>query len=716
MADEWLPGICGVEAQPAPDPAPGLARLEALVAAVEGAAGQEDAVRAVAAFLGDAAAMAEALDAFLASADAAAGLLTRVGARRGLKSHADRLLANFQGKVRERETEERRARIRVAQPDEERPPLEQVLAWDGLPAGLRAPPGWNVTSEAVQRISAEGANGGLSMHIVSSGAVVMTGRLLDVKDGTTWVRLDWGGEARHGHRVVPRGQIADARLLPGLANFDAPIHSGNAREMVEYLADFEAVNRALLPSARISAHMGWQGADGELGFLWGPTLLRAGADAEPSSAVEDLPPSRWTKDQVHLLAEAGAAEVAEGLRPAGTWDGWLGVVRDALPFPSVVLALYAAMVPPLMPMIPGLPNFIVDWSGMTSSGKTTSLRLGASIWGSPDERSGGLVRSWDATRVWIERTSAALNCLPLFLDDTKRARRQNEVGQVLYDVANGVGRGRGSVKGTRTVATWRTVLLSTGETPATSFTQDGGTRARTLCLWGSPFGRADETTAGAVARINAGVLEHHGHAGPRMIAWLLNTPGAWEQVRLGYKTSLAWWTERAGGNPIAGRAAQYLAALTVTRTVLHQVLGVPAPGEDPLELAWAAVCEASEEADRATEALRDLLSWATSQQGRFHGRLEGEAGSDQDPAGGWLGAWPATSAWRFLAVLPTELRQLLERLGYDPEAVMRAWDERGWLLREGKHRTKKVTVGGRKERCVVIGRLACDLLEGDDDA
>jgi hypothetical protein len=45
-------------------------------------------------------------------------------------------------------------------------------------------------------------------------------------------------------------------------------------------------------------------------------------------------------------------------------------------------------------------------------------------------------------------------------------------------------------------------MLSTGEAPATSFTNDGGTHGRVLTLWGHPFGRADETTAPVVQRVN----------------------------------------------------------------------------------------------------------------------------------------------------------------------------------------------------------------------
>ena len=43
----------------------------------------------------------------------------------------------------------------------------------------------------------------------------------------------------------------------------------------------------------------------------------------------------------------------------------------------------------------------------------------------------------------VERSAAMLDYLPMFLDDTKRARKPEEVGKTLFDYASGVGRGRG---------------------------------------------------------------------------------------------------------------------------------------------------------------------------------------------------------------------------------------------------------------------------------
>ena len=92
------------------------------------------------------------------------------------------------------------------------------------------------------------------------------------------------------------------------------------------------------------------------------------------------------------------------------------------------------------------------------------------------------------------------------------------IGRVLYDVANGRGRGRGSVKGTQRTGSWTTTLLSTGESPAVASTQDGGTRARVMTLWGGPFGEATESSAQLVNELTVNLKQNFGHAGPALVA------------------------------------------------------------------------------------------------------------------------------------------------------------------------------------------------------
>jgi hypothetical protein len=671
---------------------PALGRLveDVLAAATSGAA------RAVvSAWLADAEAVDAAVTRLLATPGDVEAELARLEGRSGGARLAGRVRAALRRAVRGR------PRATLGAPQGE---VALAVGRDDLPNGLACPPGWRVDLDGVTRLKLDAQSGDIEEIAVARRPILVVARLEDVATGVLSLRLEWRGTTTWMHRVVARREAFDRRDIIGLAAFDAPVTSNNAGELVDFLSGQEEASRAALPMARVASSLGWQGEDG--GFLWGRTQLLPGGATGDDGAIEALPPSRWSPGRVHLLAEHGHASLADALRASGTWEGWLAAVESARPFPAVWLPLYAALVPPLMRFLPTLPNFILDLCGSTSQGKTTSLRFAASAWGSSDERDGGLVRSWDNTRVWIERTAAFLGHLPLLLDDTKRARRPEDVGKTLYDFANGIGRGRGSVDATRTVPTWRSVLLSTGEAPATSFTQDGGTRARTLCVWGSPFGGTSEATVAAVQALTVGVREHFGHLGPRVVRWLLDTPDAAAKVQAAYAVHRGAWTEVAGVDAVRVRVAQYVAALAVVADLLHGQLGVPRPEGEPLALVWASVTETSEDADRAAEAVRVVLSWAAQHQGRFSVRA-----CDAPPNGGYLGAWQEMSSGRRLAVLPHALDELLSGAGYDVEAVLRTWDDRGWTEREGRHRRVKAQVGGEKTRCVVLNGKALALDE-----
>ena len=718
MSADWEKEVCGLDRSAAADGAAneGLSALTRLADAIDGADDRDARLAALSAWTQDAANVASAVEAQLHAPTAVEGILTRIVVHHGLGGPARSLHASLKREAKAASKAQRADAIadrRDALPRSV--DLEAALGVGDLPPGLVCPGGWDLDASGIRRLSIDRETGEEVAVQVASRPLAVTGRCREIGEGRTSVLLEWATSHGRRHQIVPRGKVADSRSFVELAGVDAPVHSNNARDLVQFVADWEAANAAVLPEARVTTSMGWQGRDGEDGFMWGRSQLLPGQAESSALALEDLPPSRWGERQVHLLIDDGGRDLADGFVAEGTWDGWLDAVAAARPYPAVMLALYAALVPPLMIFLPTLPNFVVDYCGPTSEGKTTTLRFAASAWGSPDERSGGLIRSWDATRVWIERTAALLGHLPLFLDDTKRAKRPEAVGQVLYDLANGLGRGRGSVSGLRDLGRWRTVLLTTGEAPATSFTNDGGTRARTLSLWGSPFGGGSAQAGKAVRRITEGVLRHHGHAGPRLLRWLLDTPGARDELRSTYVAARDRWDALTNGNPVASRASQYVAGLDLAQTLLHDKLGVPRPSDDPLLHAWTAVCGASVEADRASDALRDVLSWAASHQARFYGRQPASGYLDSIPHAGWLGAWASDASWEHIGVLPTELRRFLEGQGYDFEAVVRTWLDRSWLRRSGKHRARKLTVGGVKERCFVITRAACDTVQGDDD-
>ncbi len=327
---------------------------------------------------------------------------------------------------------------------------------------LRIPLGYEVGLGGVTRIKTDMRDLHETRMPVAGGPVLIGGRLEDLGDGRESVVLFYHRAGRWRRVTTDRATIANARALVELSAVGVPVTSGSAAALVEYLSAFENTNIERLPHAYTATQMGWQGDGGKMGFLWGRRLLRPGDDAQEVD-VEQVDPREWSKGSVSFKgSDAGDEQIAAGFTAQGTYGGWREAVAPLKDYPRLKLNLYASLTPPILPII-GAPNFVVDTSNPTSTGKTVALRVGASAWGNPDERTPeSVLHTWDATRVWIERASAVLNSLPLMLDDTKRAKHPRIVGQTLYDSTSGTGRGRGSPRGMARAGSWTTVLLSTG--------------------------------------------------------------------------------------------------------------------------------------------------------------------------------------------------------------------------------------------------------------
>jgi hypothetical protein len=501
----------------------------------------------------------------------------------------------------------------------------------------------------------------------------------------------------------------DGRKLVELASDGFPVASTNAQSVVAYLARLEAVNRGRLPRARISSHLGWQGKDGEAGFLWGKALLSPDGDQAAEVDLDEIAPGDWREDWITFRGmSAGDEQIAAGYHASGDYDGWLRAVRVVANHPRALLVFYTSFVPPLLAILRA-PNFILDVANRTTTGKTIAARVAASVWGKPDERApDGALWSWDATRVWAERASAVLSGLPLILDDTKRAKARGMVAELLYSVANGRGRGRGNTHGLARTRTWRTILISTGEAPATSFTQDGGTRMRCLELRGIPFGRDDADTRRLVDLLNLGIQAHYGHAGPLFVRWLLREREKWEAVAKFYRKTCERLATEAG-TAEGGRFAQYGAAIEVAAGLVHKAFDLPWEFAEPLRAVWEGVIADATDAAGEVRALRDVLSWASARNQAFYGRHQVDRdGNARMPSNGWAGRWNSGDDWQYLAFFPTQLHRALSDLGYEPEAIIPGWRERGWLDTELGRITKKVRADGEPERMIVIHRFACD--------
>jgi putative DNA primase/helicase len=116
-----------------------------------------------------------------------------------------------------------------------------------------------------------------------------------------------------------------------------------------------------------------------------------------------------------------------------------------------------------------------QYTGQTSKGKTSTLMdPAASVWGNPDR----FAKKWRTTTNGIEALCQSRNDSILILDDLGQADPR-ECGAAAYLIANGQGKARMQKELTsRPLATWKTLLLSSGEIDLSQHMSDGGKVAR----------------------------------------------------------------------------------------------------------------------------------------------------------------------------------------------------------------------------------------------
>jgi len=540
--------------------------------------------------------------------------------------------------------------------------------------------------------------------------IMITGRLKDITTGLERLRLDWRRNDTWEYMVTDRRNALEGRQLLTLTSRGFPVAEHHAKEMAKYFALFEQENYVAIPQARITTHLGWQGRDGDLGFMFGRTTITPNGQLVSEMRIDETPPSDWREDWVSFCAlTEGESELANGLQSKGDLTRWIAAITRLRPYPKALLAVYASLATPLLEIVKA-PSFILDWSTPTSEGKTTTLRAGVSVWGYPREDApNSLLHTWNNSLVWVERASGVLHGIPICLDDTSQAKPE-EVNRVIYMFASGTGRGRGTPGGLAATRHWKTIMLSNGEQPIIAFTQHDGARMRVLCVRGMPFGAKTEATKDVVDHVNLALLAHYGHAGPLFVRWLLQHKPRWEEFRQRYQDERASLMRQVK-DAAAFRLSEYAAVINVAGRLAHEALQLPweyTAAVTP-EI-WRGIIDQVSGASAPERALRHVMSVAYSRETAFQGRATRDRqGEEIEPHAGWLGKWDQVD-WDRIAFYPHALKKILREEGFPEEGILSAWKEKGWLHIEKGRRGYECNVwmGDGTARMIIITKGAID--------
>ncbi len=475
--------------------------------------------------------------------------------------------------------------------------------------------------------------------------VLITGRAMDIDLLTEDIEISFKRDNRTKKLWVSKTLAADAKKIIEPAGHGLAVNSSNSRKVVEYLSGFEAANIGLIPKKHITRGLGWKTLSDRKIYIH----------------------SESSEEQIQFAPEPGFERFVRALHSAGRFEVWREAIRDVMSYPPAAFAIFAALAAPLLRLL-NAPNFIVDYHGLSSTGKTTALSLAASIWGNPVKENGGLVMSWNSTKIFIERLATFANDFPICLDDSQTEEDALKM-KVLYMLANGIARGRGSLTGVRQTSSWHTVCLSSGERALTESTHFAGAKARTISIYGTPFPTANSTFVNGLKSI---IAENFGHAGPffvKHISRLWNDFSVLKAARDEYRSYQAILSREAN-NEIGDRLSHYFASIKVAADLACESLDIAdkVDAEEVIYKVFSRTVSDNQEGDMLTKAMEHVLSWVSANEKSFMGMTPEEFGIKKEG--------------EYIGIHSHKLSEVLSKERFPERVVLRGWIERSWIKKE----------------------------------
>ncbi len=557
---------------------------------------------------------------------------------------------------------------------------------------LVVPGGYTLGEDGILKLNPKGPD-----RMIATAPVILVGKSICINTGNHYCEALWeDGKGGWNSDTFPREVLLNSRLIVDLSACGFPISSETARQMVGYLQLFEAQNEQNFHQHRLSNRMGWQ-EDG--GYLLGQRYVNPNGQIIRLDGTPD-------SDGVYFKPnDTGDLQFFNGFYTKGGKNEWLKLVDLIAPHPVAVFMFLSAMAAPVM-KITGTSNFVIDLSGNTSSGKTTLLKIIASIYGNPNiNASDSIIRSWNATQISIERQLGLLNGIPFILDDTKLVQYPDMLSKVIYEATMGWGRGRGSIKGTAMTSSWQSILITSGESKLVDIakTGDGGIHGRVLGITLRPFGRITEKKAEKIAELNSIIRYNFGGMGRIFVEKLIKSKPSWPQYKMYYKRLIKQYRQDVKVHGIGDRFAEYISLIHLTGNLVKHHLGFKWDYRNSIKTVYGNIIdEMVMNSDIAKNALLYIIDHVVSRSDHFWN----PKASLKQPLYGWLGAFDRQGNIGFLR---DGLDSTLSKKGFEPHSVLKEWKNRDWLrINEQRGFCSKVAIEEDRKRCVVLKKEIFD--------
>lgn len=490
--------------------------------------------------------------------------------------------------------------------------------------------------------------------VVCPHPIMLSGRLVNLDSGEVRLEVSFRRGAEWRTVVVEKVILASAAKIINLARLGIAVDSENAKALVKYFTDLEAMNYDRLPERHSVARVGW------------------------TTSGKFVPYA----DSVEFDGAPGFRAVFDSFHPNGDRDAWFKVASKARNESTIArIVLAASLASVLVGPLHALPFFVHVW-GRAGNGKTMLLKLAASVWASPNS-SEGYVRNFNSTIVGLETAAGFFNSAPLCVDELQVVKNRRDFDDIIYMLAEGQGRSRGSKDGSfQQIKSWQNTIITTGEMPISSDSSGAGAMNRVI-----EISCGDERLLDDYRGLSDTLSHNWGFAGKEFVEGL--TPQVLEAAKKVQEEYRAAFEASATTEKLALSASLILTADALAELLIWHT-GTQLSATDV-----AKYLPTKQDVDVNQRALEWLYGTIAENRSKF-------VAEDGMPMREIWGEYKDISDGKpFIAIIGTVLSRIMTDAGFSYKAFL-PWARDHGHIRVGEKNTLPVRVHGVVSKCVCL--------------
>ena len=227
--------------------------------------------------------------------------------------------------------------------------------------------------------------------------------------------------------MLPNETLSSTQKILQLSRFGISVTSKLAPEIVDYLDAQKSASKVYLIQAYLVPNTGWFKYK-IVGFALGSKIiLPSGCDL---CFKRDIPEAQ--------------SELVKAITQKGKFEVWVYAIKRIKKYKIVLFTIGVFLCGSLLEIL-NVPNFIFHLFSNSTCGKTSAFIIALSFIGRPTKD--GLLTGWNTSITGVEGRANAFNSMVFVCDDSAQSPNEKTVSSIIYMLANGRGKERGTPDG-----------------------------------------------------------------------------------------------------------------------------------------------------------------------------------------------------------------------------------------------------------------------------